>query len=178
KGLFADAMLRSRNALVRFESIDPLSARSEHAMALAAHAVACLRTGEPEAAFQAVMRAAALLQATAPVAYWTVTANTHTLEVLFALLEDDRTPQRRSQLMGEIQGVLRATRQYVRMFPIGRPEVLLAGGSLAWHRGRPAAAMTRWRRAAAAAARLGLPYEQARAHVEIGRHLAAGSPER
>jgi adenylate cyclase len=64
------------------------------------------------------------------------------------------------------------------MFPIGRPEVLLAGGSLAWHRGKPAAAMKRWRRAAAAAARLGLPYEQARAHVEIGRHLAAGSPER
>jgi len=163
---------------VRFESIDQLSARSEHTMLLAAHAAASLRTNDSAAAFESVMRAAAFVRATAPVAYWMLPTITQTLEVLFAFLEDDRVHERRPRLLEEIRGVLRAARRYARMFPIGRPEVLLASGNLAWHLGRQRAAMTRWRRAMAAAARLQMPYELGRAHAEIGRHLAPGTSER
>ena len=105
-------------------------------------------------------------------------AITLTLEVLFAFLEDDRSQAQRRRLVEEIEGVLGAARRYARMFPIGRPGALLASGSLAWHLGRRRAAMMRWRRAAAAATRLRMPYELGSAHAEIGRHLAPGRPER
>src|SRR6266404_4183433 len=177
-GRFAEAVPRCREALARFESIDQLSARSEHTIILAIYAAACLRTGDSSAAFEAVLRAAALVRATAPVAYWMLPAITQTLEVLFAFLEDDRSQAQRRRLVEEIEGVLGAARRYARMFPIGRPGALLASGSLAWHLGRRRAAMTRWRRAAAAATRLQMPYELGSAHAEIGRHLAPGRPER
>src|SRR5439155_1657663 len=128
-------------------------------------AAAATRAGGSSAAFESVMRAAALIRSTAPVAYWMLLAITQTLEVLFGFLEDDRTQEQRRRLVEEIQGILRAARRYARMFPIGRPEALLASGSLAWHLGRRRAAMTRWRRAAAVAARLRMPYELGSAHA-------------
>src|SRR5262249_15463462 len=158
-------------------SLDQLSGRSEHTLALAAHAVACLRTNEPDAACESALRAAALVRTTAPVAYWMLVGLTHTLEVLLALLEENRTPPRR-RLLEEAQAVLRATRSYTRMFPIGRPEVLLSSGRVAWHLGRHRAAMARWSHALAIAGRLRMPYELGRAHLEIGRHLAPERAER
>jgi len=44
--------------------------------------------------------------------------------------------------------------------------------------GRPARAEASWRECLMQASRFELPYEAARAHYEIGRHLAAGAPER
>src|SRR2546427_12264634 len=99
-------------------------------------------------------------------------AITLTLEVLFASLEDDRSQAQRRRLVEEIEGVLGAARRYARMFPIGRPGALLASGSLAWHLGRRRAAMMRWRRAAAAATRLRMPYELGRPHAEVAPRLA------
>jgi eukaryotic-like serine/threonine-protein kinase len=178
KGLFADAVARCRQALMRFESIDSLSARSEHAMLLATYAVAALRTGEAASALEVATRAATLVRAAVPVGYWALITNAHTLDVLFAVLEDEPAHALRQAVLDDIRGVLRAARRYARMFPIGRPEVLLASGSLAWHLGRRRTAMKRWRRATAEAARLQMPYEMARAHIEIGRHLAPDTPER
>src|SRR6185295_17781600 len=101
-----------------------------------------------------------------------------TLQVQFALLERADWQEHRPRLVEDIRGVLRTARRFARMFPMGRPEVLLASGSLAWHTDRRRAAMTRWRRASAEAARMQMPYELARAHLEIGRHLEPDSPER
>ena len=178
KGSFADALARCRQALVRFESIDPLSARSEHAMLLATSAAAALRTGDVATAFEAATRAATLVRAAAPVAYWMRITTGHTLDVLLALLEDGDAHAHGSAVMENIRGVLRAARRYARLFPIGRPEVLLASGNLAWQLGRRRTAIKRWRRAIAEAARLDMPYETARAHLEIGRHLSPATPER
>jgi tetratricopeptide (TPR) repeat protein len=178
KGLFADALARCRQALMRFESIDPLSARSEHAMLLATSATAALRTGDVAAAFEAATRAATLVRAAAPVAYWMLITTGHTLDVLLALLEDEDAHAHRPAVMENIRGVLRAAGRYARLFPIGRPEVLLASGNLEWHLGRRRTAIKRWRRAIAEAARLEMPYETARAHMEIGRYLAPDTPER
>jgi hypothetical protein len=102
----------------------------------------------------------------------------HTLDVLLALLEDGDAHSHRPAVMENIRGVLRAARRYARLFPIGRPEVLLASGNLEWHLGRRRTAIKRWRRAIAEAARLEMPYETARAHMEIGRHLAPDTSER
>ena len=117
-GRFAEAVPRCREALARFESIDQLSARSEHAITLAIYAAASLRTGDSSAALESVLRAATLVRATAPVAYWMSIAITQTLEVLFAFLEDDRSQAQRRRLVEEIQGVLRAARRYARGQPL------------------------------------------------------------
>jgi hypothetical protein len=173
-GRFPEAMARCLDALEYFESVDPLSSRSEHAMALAVHAAAGFRTIGPVAAYDSAMRAASLLCATPPVAYWMLCGMTQTLEVLFLLLEDRSFAERRPQLLGQVRGVLTAARRFARMFPIGRPEVLLASGTLAWHVGQRRRAMRRWQRAAVAADRLQMPYELGRAHAEMGRHLDPG----
>src|SRR5262249_48967877 len=154
KGLFAEALARCRQALVRFESIDPLSARSEHAMLLATCAVAALRAGEAAAALGAGTGAAARGQAAGAGGDWGPIANPNTRDVLSARREDEDAHVHRQAVIDDIRGVLRAARRYARMFPIGRPEVLLASGSLAWHLGRRRAAMKRWLRATAEAARL------------------------
>src|SRR5262249_38256369 len=136
---------------------------------------ACLRTNQPDAALESAMRGAGFVRTTEPVAYWMLVGLTPTLEVLLALLEEDRTQRR---LLEEAQAVLRATRRYAQMFPLGRPEVRIPCGRLAWHLGRRRAAMARWSRALATAARLQMPHELGRAHVEIGRHLAPERAER
>jgi hypothetical protein len=76
---------------------------------------------------------------------------------------------------GDVTGV---AQQYARLFPIGRPQAYLTRGSLAWARGQHRRAHRSWRRALAAAKRLQMPYEMARAHAEIGSHLALDAPMR
>ena len=55
---------------------------------------------------------------------------------------------------------------------MARPRGLLGSGC--WHRleGRPRPAARSWARAVQAAERLAMPYELARAHLELGRQLA------
>ena len=65
----------------------------------------------------------------------------------------------------------RELRRYARLFPIGRPRALVNDGLALWLRGRPRAARRSWRAGLEAAERLDMPYEMARAHYEIGRHL-------
>jgi hypothetical protein len=114
-----------------------------------------------------------------PVAYWVLEAIARTGEALFELLErDDLGAAIEETLTARAASVARAARRYARLFPIGRPQALLAAGSLAWVRRRSRQAHARWRQALRIAQRLDMPYEAARAHAEIGRHLAPGAPTR
>jgi class 3 adenylate cyclase len=65
---------------------------------------------------------------------------------------------------------VRYLRRYARAFPIGQPRSLLCEGLVAWVGGRPARARRAWRRSAAAAARLGMRYDELLAHRQLGRH--------
>jgi hypothetical protein len=71
-----------------------------------------------------------------------------------------------------------ALRRFARIFPIGRPRSWLCQGLAQWLSGHPARAHRSWRRGLAESERLAMPYEQARAHLEIGRHLEVGDPLR
>ncbi|MDP8936344.1 MAG: hypothetical protein M3O23_01145, partial [Actinomycetota bacterium] len=73
---------------------------------------------------------------------------------------------------------LRELRRYARLFPIGRPRALANRGVALWLGGRRRAAHRSWRAGLATAERLGMPYEVARAHYEIGRHLPESDPAR
>ncbi len=63
--------------------------------------------------------------------------------------------------------------RYAAVFPIGRPRHANLTGTRAWLLGRHGDAFQAWRRALAMATELSMPYEQALAHFEMGRHLEA-----
>jgi hypothetical protein len=71
----------------------------------------------------------------------------------------------------------RGMRRYARIFPIGVPRALLLEGRRHWAGGRRASARAAWRRSLTAAERLDMPYEQGRAHTEIGRWAAGAERE-
>jgi hypothetical protein len=76
------------------------------------------------------------------------------------------------------QLALRRLQQYARLYPAAWPAFHLHHGSLEWLDGRRRSAHRSWVRAAREAAARGTPYEQARAHLEIGRHLPGGRRSR
>jgi hypothetical protein len=57
---------------------------------------------------------------------------------------------------------------------MARPRALVCRGWYSWSEGRARAARRAWARAVGEAERLRMPYELARAHHELGRHLAPG----
>jgi tetratricopeptide (TPR) repeat protein len=178
-GRHEQALAVCRDALSRFATMDQFSMRSEHAIALGTCAVACLRTGDLVGAVESSAQATTLLAESMPVAYWVLEAIARTSEALFGMLErHDADATTEEALVDRAARVVRAARSYARLFPIGRPQALLAEGSLAWTRGRHREAHARWRQALAVAQRLEMPYETARAHAEIGRHLAPDAPTR
>jgi tetratricopeptide (TPR) repeat protein len=62
--------------------------------------------------------------------------------------------------------------KYARVFPIMSPRANLLLGLREWLLERPTNAYDYWQKGLAAAERFGMPYEQALAHDEIGRHTA------
>jgi hypothetical protein len=72
----------------------------------------------------------------------------------------------------------KVTHSFARVFPIGRPRALLWDGLYHWLAGKPARATRAWQASLAAAARLEMPYDEALAHYELGRHLPDADPGR
>jgi hypothetical protein len=104
---------------------------------------------------------------------YTIEAHAGVPEVCLALLEQDEPPGADpAELRATATAGLRRLQRYGRVFPMARPRARLAAG--AWHRleGRRRQAARSWARAAQAAERLAMPYELARAHLDLGRQLA------
>ncbi|MBI1878215.1 MAG: hypothetical protein HYR94_08320 [Chloroflexi bacterium] len=83
-----------------------------------------------------------------------------------------------SNLKSNAQQSCQALRQYARAFPIGQARAWLWQGLYHWLSGQPARAYSAWQKSLAAAERLTMPYEQALALYEMGRHLPAAEPKR
>jgi tetratricopeptide (TPR) repeat protein len=168
-GRAAEALPLYEEAMSR---LDEQAMRTEAIWACGGLALAALRLEQPERALEHARRALGFLRARAPVAFWTQQGTAAAAEVLLALLE--RCPkQDRGQraLADDAALACAAMRRYARRFPLGRAHALLWRGLLQWLTGRTGRGMRTWRSAVAAAQALGLPYEQARAHFEIARHL-------
>ncbi len=69
-------------------------------------------------------------------------------------------------------------RRYADLFPAGRGHMLVFLGLYAWLNANQGEAFMLWEEALAAANAMGTPYAAARAHFEIGRHLAGDHPHR
>lgn len=143
-------------------------------------ALCALRADDAPLAREAAVRALTVIQATRPVAYWTHDGIAAAAEAALTLWERSASapPEERSSLARLADQACRGAAAYAAVFPIGEPFALLWGGLRAQLEGHPEKAHRVWERCLVAADRLGMPYEQGRAHLEIGRHLAAGDASR
>lgn len=60
--------------------------------------------------------------------------------------------------------------RWSKLYPVSRACALLMRGRVEWLAGRPARAASLWQRSLDLAGRLQLPFDEARAHLELGRH--------
>jgi predicted ATPase/DNA-binding SARP family transcriptional activator len=136
-----------------------------------------LAAGRPADAWQATRTADRLVGPGPSFVQYALEAHAGIPEVCLALLEREDV-----EAAGVDAAALRATaaagvrrlRRYARTFPMARPRALICLGWSRWQDGRQAAARRAWARAVREAERRRMPYELARAHHELGRHLAVG----
>jgi predicted ATPase/DNA-binding SARP family transcriptional activator len=158
----------------------PHVARIDAARLHAATARVHLAAGRAGDAWQAVRTADRLVGPGPSFEQYALEAHAGIAEVCLALLEldghggssgaGDPDP---AELRATAAAALRRLRRYARTFPMAGPRALVCLGWSWWLNGRAGAARRAWARAVREAERLEMPYELARAHHEIGRHLDA-----
>lgn len=152
-------------------------------MASRLHATAArmhLAAGRPDEAWDAVRAADRLIGPRHSFEPYVLEAHAAVPEVCPSLLELYRAGQGPEAGLDPVE--LRSTAaagqqrldRYARTFPIARPRAFVRAGRAARVDGRPGAARRAWVRALHEAQRLRMPYELARAHDELGRHLEPG----
>ena len=137
-------------------------------------AIAQLQNGEHVSALEAAQRASELIAASSPDAYPVLLGYSGAAEVYLRLWEEWPELNTRSAARKACQ----ALKSYTRIFPIGRPRLLLWQGLSAWLDGHPGKAQQLWSKGLLAAEALDLPYMQGLIHFEIGRHLLPTQPDR
>jgi class 3 adenylate cyclase/tetratricopeptide (TPR) repeat protein len=136
-------------------------------------ALAHWRRQEEEQARRAAQRAAGLIAQSRPTAAYILEGYAGVTELYLDLwMAGDQMAARPAQQ------ALAALRRFARIFRTARPRAWLYEGLAADHVGRTRQARVAWNKSLNAAERLGMPYEQGRAHYELGRHLPPGHPGR
>ncbi len=178
-GRVSEALDLYKEALSLLQHADKLTARSEHTTAICMQSLARLYAGDREGAYDGASHALPLLTAAEPVGYWMQQGTAGVAEVLLTLLEE-RWPgvPEPALLRRQARAAVGATRAYARRFPLGKPPMLLWQGTLAWVSGHERRAWRLWTRALELSQRLRMPYEHARAHLELGRHEPPEAPAR
>ncbi|GIV98385.1 MAG: adenylate/guanylate cyclase domain-containing protein [Herpetosiphonaceae bacterium] len=140
-------------------------------------ALAYVRQGRREEALAAASSALAKLSRMAPTSYLSLPSYAAVADVYLTLWEE-AGPAADRALIACAGRACRELRRYTRVFPIGRPHMLLYHGLYSWQRGKHRRAQRLWNRALVAARRLAMPYDQALVHLTIARHLPAVSSAR
>jgi tetratricopeptide (TPR) repeat protein len=140
-------------------------------------ATAQLRQGQLEQARNAADSAAHLLtKASIPVFTSLDTYSTVT-NVYLVLWEKAQTAQERSQIKVLAGQACRSLHRFARTYPIAQPRSWLWQGLYHWLDNKPDQARRAWRKSLIAAQRLTMPYDEAMAHYEIGRHSTGDERE-
>ena len=156
---------------------------SETVIIQGALALALLRREQEARALEVAGRGLTLLRGMRPVAYWLHTGVTQVAEVYLTVWErrlavarpGEQPPVREAR---EACKACKALRAFAHAFVVGEPFSLLCDGLEAWLSGRARAARRAWRRCAERSRELEMPYEEGRARLELGRHLALEDPDR
>lgn len=175
-------------ALALLEMVETLRVgnlgRVEEIYAYGLWAMARLRQGQRPLARSAADKASQLIAQSLPISYNLLFAYAGVAEVYLALWEqaisnesaDPTIKSEISELRACAGRACKALHQFARVFPIGQPDDGIYQGWYEWLAGHHAQARAAWQRGLAAAERLAMPYEQALAYYEIGRHV--GGAER
>jgi tetratricopeptide (TPR) repeat protein len=136
-------------------------------------ALAHWRRQEEEQARRAAQQAASLIAQSRPTAAYILEGYAGVTELYLDLwMAGDQTAARPAQQARA------ALRRFARTFLTARPRAWLYEGLAAHHLGRRRRAIAAWHKSLRTAERLAMPYEQGRAHYELGRHLPSGHPAR
>jgi tetratricopeptide (TPR) repeat protein len=149
--------------------------QAEQVRAYGLLAVVRLHRGEETAARAAAASAARLIaQFKRPTSFYLLEGYAGVAEVYLDQWEagDRSHPTRRAA-----RQACSALRTFARVFPIGQPRARLWSGRLHHLSGRPDRGQRAWQASLSAAQRLGMPFEAALAHIELGRP-ADGQPQR
>ena len=161
-------------ALALIERVRPLIGENEDALwTLGVAAVATWRAGRHAEALRIAGAATRLLGRFQPTAAQVLGGYLGLAEVYLGLWERSPAAGRAPALRRAAASALRGVATFARTFPLGRPGLHRVRGLQAWLRGDQRAAHRHWARSLAEAQRLGMPYEQAEAHLAIGRHPLA-----
>ncbi|MCC6551667.1 MAG: protein kinase [Polyangiaceae bacterium] len=152
--------------------VENIAEDTEALWAEAAEALAHLGAGDPEAARLVADRALARAKKRLPVQFYLGAPLAEVTDVYLSLWEQAGGTDRARPLAAAARASVGILAGFARMVQFARPAALRARGAEAWLAGGAARAMRTLRRALAEAERLGMPYEQGRAHLEIG--LRAG----
>jgi tetratricopeptide (TPR) repeat protein len=138
--------------------------------------------GEREEAWQSVKAALDRFTKASVVDFSTHLINLHLAEVAFLALEEGRENVLPRAQMEEIEKyakiALKNLKKFTGVFAIGAPALNRFLGALEWHNGEHEKAFQYWRTSAEKAHVLPMKYEEARAWLDLGRHLERGSAER
>ncbi|HEX2570746.1 MAG TPA: AAA family ATPase [Polyangia bacterium] len=152
--------------------MDQHGGSAEAILAYGPLALAHLRRGDRESARRAANRVLEIIRTTKPIAHWNQIGLGATAEVFLHLWETAATTAERESMAAAARQTVEGQRAFARVFPFGQPFALLWQGSEEWLSGRRDAALITWQRAITEAERLTMPYEEARARLELGRRLA------
>jgi tetratricopeptide (TPR) repeat protein len=182
----ADIGAQAAEAIAALESLltrNPDSAdklvRADQVLGYGVLAHARWRRGEVNLALQAAEKGAAVSANCEPISHYVLQGYVGLLEVYTGLWEAGRgRPNTVREMSGRAWTLSRTLRDFAGMHPIGSPQAWLWYGRCAWLSGKEGRAWRAWRKALAGAERLGMPYDQALAHYEMGCRAAAGNPAR
>lgn len=130
-------------------------------------------------ALYAVNTSLDIIRQTQPVSFWTFEGFAAVVEVYIWVLES--VPLEPEAIVTIQQACVLSLKVFGRMgwfYPVFRPRVALWQARYDWYTGRKDKAFNQWKRAAKLARHYQLPYDEAVAHLEIGRHLPPGSAVR
>ncbi|NUM47344.1 MAG: AAA family ATPase [Anaerolineales bacterium] len=150
-------------------------------------AIARLRQGEYQLAFEAAVQAGKLIAKTATPTLFSVFEGYAAPPAVFLSLWQygeylSTLPSGIKPITFRLEdcqkgaaNALKSLHQYARIFPIGQPRAALWQGAYEWLTGKAQKAFPTWEKGLKTAQTLGLPWEEARLHYEIGRRKPGGS---
>jgi tetratricopeptide (TPR) repeat protein len=168
QGKLADTIHAAETVLGLYpDEMDPGSKVWAQALVALAH----LRLGSLEPARQAAEQTMNLIARFNPTAFWTIEGYGLLAEVYLSLWEREvSSPSGGQQYARPAQDACSRLRSFARVFPAAKPYAMRWYGLYHWLAGRPSRAFVYWRKSLASAEQMGIPYQCALAHYEMGRH--------
>ncbi len=127
------------------------------------------RKGDEEKALSYADKAVALMASDDAVAQYVLEGIVGTTEVYLGVCEKDGL--RLSSLRGRLKSIMKALKNYSRIYTVGKPQYHRSRGRLYWLENKPARAMKEWQQGLEYAHEFATRYEAALLHYEIGRHM-------